>query len=251
MKGNLPLIDPIPKIVGGTPITEFEFPFLISLQRQGLLTWSHSCGGSIISEKYVLDAAHCVDGSNPANLRIVAGEHSFSENSGYEQYRAVTRYIRHPQYNTNTFENDVSLLEVNLPFDFSDRTKVGPIALPTQELETPAGTITTVTGWGSTSSGGSVVNIARKVDVPIVSDADCGINYGASAIYPSMICAGAAQGGVDSCQGDSGGPLFTSNPTPLHIGIVSWGYGCAVAGYPGVYTQTSYFINWINENMTA
>jgi Trypsin len=62
MKGNLPLIDPIPKIVGGTPIAEFEFPFLISLQRQGLLTWSHSCGGSIISEKYVLDAAHCIDG---------------------------------------------------------------------------------------------------------------------------------------------------------------------------------------------
>ena len=53
-------------------------------------------------------------------------------------------------------------------------------------------------------------------------------------------------GGVDACQGDSGGPLFTQNPSTL-IGIVSWGYGCAAAGYPGVYTQVSYFIDFIKS----
>merc|ERR1712243_316649 len=63
-------------------------------------------------------------------------------------------------------------------------------------------------------------------------------------ITDSMICAGLDQGGKDSCQGDSGGPFMCGNQLS---GVVSWGYGCAEAGYPGVYTQTSYFIDWINS----
>ena len=60
-----------------------------------------------------------------------------------------------------------------------------------------------------------------------------------------MICAGLEEGGKDSCQGDSGGPLVSGN---VLAGIVSWGYGCAVAGYPGVYTEVAHFSNWINQN---
>lgn len=74
---------------------------------------------------------------------------------------------------------------------------------------------------------------------------DCRDSYGENDIADSMICAGVV--GKDSCQGDSGGPMFKNG---AHVGIVSWGRGCAAAGYPGVYTQTSYFIDWINENKT-
>merc|ERR1712098_410095 len=112
--------------------------------------------------------------------------------------------------------------------------------------EYDAGTMCTVTGWGTTTEGGSLGRVLQKVDVPVVSDADCRDAYGVNDVYDSMICAGLPQGGKDSCQGDSGGPFMCGNQPS---GIVSWGYGCAEPGYPGVYTQTSYFIDWINENL--
>merc|ERR1712055_923580 len=84
-----------------------------------------------------------------------------------------------------------------------------------------------------------------KVVIPVVSDDDCRDAYGSSQIADSMICAGLDAGGKDSCQGDSGGPFMCGNQLS---GVVSWGYGCAEAGYPGVYTQTSYFISWINSH---
>merc|ERR1712025_1027278 len=81
---------------------------------------------------------------------------------------------------------------------------------------------------------------------PTSAPSACRDAYGSSSVYDSMICAGFPQGGKDSCQGDSGGPFMCGSQLS---GIVSWGYGCAEAGYPGVYTQTSYFIDWISNNM--
>merc|ERR1712037_618482 len=106
--------------------------------------------------------------------------------------------------------------------------------------------ICTVSGWGTTSEGGSLARVLQKVDVPVVSDEHCRDSYGQSDITESMICAGLDQGGKDSCQGDSGGPFMCGNQLS---GVVSWGYGCAEAGYPGVYTQTSYFVDWVNSHM--
>ena len=117
-----------------------------------------------------------------------------------------------------------------------------------------------------------VPNLLRKVDIPVVSNNDCDEAYGSGSIADTMLCAGLEQGtrpgthsqkysagsccwgfrfpgGKDSCQGDSGGPLFTSNPFTL-VGVVSWGYGCAEAGYPGVYTRVSDFRDFI-ENVAG
>merc|ERR1719189_2328308 len=86
------------------------------------------------------------------------------------------------------------------------------------------GTVCTVTGWGTTTEGGSLARVLQKVDVPVVSDEHCRDSYGQSDITDSMICAGLDQGGKDSCQGDSGGPFMCGNQLS---GVVSWGYGCA------------------------
>jgi hypothetical protein len=108
----------------------------------------------------------------------------------------------------------------------------------------------TTMGWGATSSGGWSSNVLLEVDVPI--DNSCG-NYSNSEITNNMVCAGDNNGGEDSCQGDSGGPLIMTNDEGEYelIGIVSWGYGCAEAGYPGVYsriwTRLGWFFDYIGE----
>ena len=101
-----------------------------------------------------------------------------------------------------------------------------------------------MSGWGTTSEGGSLPSNLQQVTVPYVTDEDCGDAYGASSIINDvMICAGEA--GKDSCQGDSGGPMTFNG---VHVGIVSWGYGCARPGYPGVYSQTDAFLDFIASN---
>jgi trypsin len=87
------------------------------------------------------------------------------------------------------------------------------------------------------------------VDVPIVDKVTCNDNYsGYGGIPPNQICAGLAEGGVDSCQGDSGGPLFKDAAV---YGIVSWGVGCAYPNYPGVYTEVSAYSDWIAQVTAA
>jgi len=92
------------------------------------------------------------------------------------------------------------------------------------------------------TEGGSSPQILNKVEVPLVSTADCNLAYNPQyRIDETMICAGKA--GFDSCQGDSGGPMVTLGEEPeddIHIGVVSWGIGCARPGYPGVYSRTSH-----------
>jgi len=245
---------PEDKIVGGTVVEPNSLPFQISLQRRSLGGFSQSCGGSILTENTILNAAHCVDGVSDVTIfRVVAGEHALNAVSGLEQNRDVSSYKMHEQYNSNTQENDISLIYLSTPLDLSVPS-AKPVVLPAPLFDPPAGTIVTVSGWGTTSSGGSISQTLRSVDVPVVSDSECNTAYATALqqnpIKASMLCAGdMSAGGIDSCQGDSGGPLFTgTGANAVQHGIVSWGRGCALADYPGVYTQVSYFNDWILRN---
>ncbi|EFX71777.1 trypsin [Daphnia pulex] len=257
LNGQYQLI-PEDKIVGGSEVVPNSLPFQISLQRRSSFGgFSHSCGGSILNENTILNAAHCVVGITDLTIfRVVAGEHSLSVVSGLEQNRDVSEYLMHPDYVQRTFFNDIALIYLASPLDLSvPSAKAVNMPPPTSEFDPPAGTITTVSGWGRISTGGSISNVLLSVDVPIVSDSDCNAAYAGvfdpNPIFPSMLCAGAPAGGVDSCQGDSGGPLFTgTGADAVQHGIVSFGpsAGCALAEYPGVYTQVSYFLDWIAAN---
>merc|ERR1712018_1073747 len=111
--------------------------------------------------------------------------------------------------------------------DFSSSV-IDSISLPYDGEEYSSGTMCTVSGWGTTSSGGSLASTLMKVSVPVVSDDDCRDAYGQSDITDSMICAGLEEGGKDSCQGDSGGPFICGEKGSEElIGVVSWGIGCA------------------------
>ncbi|ROT79324.1 trypsin [Penaeus vannamei] len=207
----------------------------------------HFCGASIYNENWAICAGHCVQGedmNNPDYLQVVAGEHT-DVDEGNEQTVVLSKIIQHEDYNGFTISNDISLLQLSQPLSFNEF--VAPIALP--EAGHAASGDCIVSGWGTTSEGGSTPSVLQKVSVPIVSDAECRDAYGQNDIDDSMICAGVPEGGKDSCQGDSGGPLACSDTGSAYLaGIVSWGYGCARPNYPGVYTEVAYFVDWVLAN---
>ena len=111
-----------------------------------------------------------------------------------------------------------------------------------------AGVIARIAGWGLTSSAGASTDVLMTATVPIVSDAECASSDQVSMVEAqAMVCAGFAAGGIDSCQGDSGGPLTVLNAagTTILAGVVSWGYECAAAGRPGLYTRAATLTTWI------
>jgi len=232
-------------IVGGKEARPHSIPWQVSVQtRSGF----HFCGATIINNKYALTAAHCVKPGD--NIYIVAGAHSKRnwKNDGGKKYK-VERIIKHRDYNRGgSLKNDIALLKIYQGIDLT--TYAMPACLPPKGHEYQNGTPFLVSGWGTLSSGGSSPDKLMQVTVPLVPFEKCANQNRMDKNWRKVICAGLDRGGKDSCQGDSGGPLVTKLGGKWTLaGVVSWGKGCAKAGYPGVYTHVSHYIDWLSQNM--
>ncbi|MBM0273900.1 serine protease, partial [Streptococcus suis] len=178
----------LPKIVGGEDATPGEFPYQVSIQKQGLFGRCHICGASVLNEHHVLTAVHCLKGANANSLYVVLGEYDLSKTSGDEQVIIAGELVIHEHYDGTTFTNDVGIIRLVPSITFNE--KVGTVTLPAQGELVDAGTECVATGWGASVEGGSVENVLKKVTVPVVSDADCRASYGVTDIGDHMLCAG-------------------------------------------------------------
>ena len=238
------------RIVGGDNAEIRDYPWQVSLQLQPQYGGDHFCGGTIINAEWILTAAHCLEWDDvefqPQYMRVRAGFTGLSSNEG--SYYNVVEFIMHPDYVGSSYENDIALLRLTSPIDLTNPlTKAVKIVTQSDASQglTDPGVIGKVSGWGTLYSDGPAPDTLQAVEIPIVDPSNS--NYNPSQITADMLMAGEA--GLDACQGDSGGPFVVPDGFGGYkiAGVVSWGAGCGVPGYPGVYSRVSYFEDWIGQ----
>ena len=229
------------KIVNGQDALEHSICWQVRLSVDN----SYLCGGTIIDRNWVLTAAHCI-GSNSVN--IYAGDHIASDPND-DILHSADEFITDNAYNDVTLDRDFALLRVTTePFNF-DLPGIAPACLPMENQAWTSGVTATISGWGAIYSGGPLSNVLQTVDIELLTGSDCS-QYLPGDISENMICAYEDGAGTDSCQGDSGGPMTVFNQETQRVeiaGVVSWGYGCASPGAPGVYADVAKAISWIKS----
>jgi len=240
-------------VIGGVNASPGEFPWQLSQQRQSGSSWSHSCGASLLSATRALSAAHCLDGANAANIRVIAGLHQRSNTAG-TQTSNTQRMVLHTGYNNGqaTFANDIAI--IHLVTAITTNNNVQFATLPPNNSNNFAGVTCVISGWGRTSSSNTLPDTLQKASIQVLTTAQCTTRLnGIGQAWDNHICLFDTANNIGSCNGDSGGPLNCPSGTATQVaGVTSWGVSSALGNclqtYPSVYTRTSAYLAWISGN---
>ncbi|XP_075707107.1 serine protease ami-like [Rhinoderma darwinii] len=226
------------RILGGSEALLHTRPYMVSLQLDG----QHFCGGLLISEEWVLSAAHCKPDSVNKTLQAVLGTNSLTDPK--KLVYDIDMQIIHPQYNGTTKHHDLLLLKLSERVPLSKT--VSPLTYQTEDIVIQENTLCLVAGWGKIKRTGKKPDILNEAMVPVISQDVCNRwDYYHGDITANMICAGDKK--RDSCEGDSGGPLICNNVAEA---VVSTGFSvCGNQKRPGIYTRIFPYKEWIFHTM--
>lgn len=225
------------RILGGREAVSHARPYMASVQVNG----QHVCGGFLVSEQWVLSAAHCLEDAAGGKVQVLLGAHSLSQPEPSKRLYEVIRAVPHPDSRPDTIEHDLLLLKL------SDKAELGPAVqlLPWQreDRDVAAGTLCDVAGWGVVTHAGRRPDRLQYLSLPVLGRATCNLRtYHDGTITERMMCAESHR--RDTCKGDSGGPLVCGGVAEAVV--TSGSRVCGNRKKPGIYTRVASYAAWID-----
>lgn len=216
------------------------------------------CGGSIISDRHVLTAAHCTVPAQQIYLRVGS---IVANSGGVTMTIGKSDIINHPGFNLNTLFNDISVIHLPIQLQFSN--SIQPVYLPTmnEATQTHENKYARVSGWGLTNRYGNTKEFTqtlRFVDLKVISNQECKLYYrGQNQVTDRVLCALGPYAGLPGgenqghCSGDSGGPLVIQTYVGyVQIGVVSFADKDCLKK-PSGFTRTGWYLDFIHQAMSV
>uniref|UniRef100_A0A182Q608 Peptidase S1 domain-containing protein n=1 Tax=Anopheles farauti TaxID=69004 RepID=A0A182Q608_9DIPT len=226
------------RVVNGETAVLGQFPYQARLTLQLTNGQRATCGGSLLNEEWVLTASHCVQ--NVQSVEVHLGTTDFDGG----KVLTSTEFFAHENYNPLFVVNDVALVKLPEPVEFSDN--IQPVRLPTGS-NNYADQPVVVSGWGLTQTGGQVSQTLQYATLQVITNSECQKTFSPLIIRKSTLCARGDEK-ESPCNGDSGGPLVLAEDKTL-VGVVSFGHalGCD-RGFPAAFARVTAFRDWVKKH---
>ncbi|CAM9824080.1 unnamed protein product [Rangifer tarandus platyrhynchus] len=240
------------RISGGRDVEAGQWPWQASLQSRG----SHVCGAVLINSRWLLSTAHCFlkKPKAPESYRVLLGSTQLYQHGPQAREVPVSRIVTHPDFEKlHPFGSDIAMLQLLSPVNFTP--SIVPACLPVPGMKLPSNSPCWITGWGMLSEETPLLEPfhLQEGKVSFIENKFCNMLYGHAkgrnfSVHEDMLCAGDFSTGKSICHGDSGGPLVCDFASSwVLMGLASWGFDCRHPIYPSIFTNVTYFTDWINE----